>query len=278
MVGNGFAPGEDVDIFLGSIAGPTVTADGVGEIGYGAPYVEIEVPAGHALGPVNIWARGHDSGRHAVRVFHVRTWNPVDLYTYDQHDDSTFWLHPGDNPTWNSPDIQLYDQAGNPVASNNLSYGERYTVRVQVRNLEPFDADQAKVVFQWRDFGAGGPWDEFQTTAVDVPRNPPGLAEASAEFTPSATGHLCIKATLEHMEDTKLTNNEGQENLHVGYTSSPAEVCFAVWNLGEFSAPVFVEVRQLIEPKMQEEERLWPTWVKHPDLRVLEPGERERYA
>lgn len=274
VVGNGFAAGEQVDLLLGGAPATTAIASAAGDFGYAAPFVEITVPMGYALGPVTVEAHGRTSGRGAVRVFRVRGMNPVNLYTYDQDARSTWWLHPGDNPTWNSPDIQLYDQLGNPVASNNLVFGELYDVRVNVRNLELFDADQAKVVFHWRDYGAGGPWNDFETVTVDVPRNPPGLVEVTAEFSPPATGHVCIKASIEHIEDTDLTNNEGQENLHIGYTSSPAEVCFVVWNTAKFAAPVYVEVRQLIPPKMQGEERLWPVWVKHPVPQILQPGDR----
>jgi hypothetical protein len=272
VTGDDFMPGEDVNLLFDGRDVGTATANASGEFGYGSPPVEIEVPAGQALGLVNVEAYGATSGRYAVRVFQVRGANPVDLYTYDQHDSSTWWLHPGDNPTWNSPDIQLYDDSGNEVASNNLVLGERYTVRVNVRNSAAFDAERAKVIFRWRDYGAGGPWDVFEDTTVDVPADPPGLEEARAEFSPGATGHLCIKATIEHIEDTNTSNNEGQENLHVGFSSSPAEVCFAVWNLTKHAAPVYVEVRQLIPPWMQEEERLWPAWVRHPDPQVLQPG------
>ena len=274
VVGNGFGGGEQVSLHFDGGAAGTATADGGGSFGYAAPFVEMTVPAGQALGPVNVEGQGQTSGRYALRIFRVRGQNPVDLYTYAQDDHNTWWLHPGDNPTWDSPDIQLYDQAGNPVDSNNLVFGNTYTVHTNVRNAEAFDAQQAHVVFRWRDYGAGGPWTDFHTVALDVPRNPPGLAEATADFTPVATGHVCIKVTLEHLEDINEGNNEGQENLHIGYTSSPAKVCFAVWNTSKYASPVFVEVRQLVDPKMHGEERLWPTWVDHPRPQILKPDER----
>jgi hypothetical protein len=105
--------------------------------------------------------------------------------------------------------------------------------------------------------------------------NPPGLIIAETTFQPQATGHLCIKAVIEHLEDTTPDNNEGQENLHVGYSSSPTDVCFSIWNLTNEPAPVYLEVRQLIDPsKDRKEQRLWASSIRHPDNQVLQPGER----
>lgn len=33
-------------------------------------------------------------------------------------------------------------------------------------------------------------------------------------------------------------------------------------------------LRQLIAPAQQETERLWETWIKHPDPQLIPPGER----
>jgi hypothetical protein len=221
---------------------------------------------------VNIWAKGQTSGRYATRVFQVRDVNPVDLWTYDQWDDSTWSLHPGDNPTWDSPDIQLYDHTGNPADSNNLTFGETYTVKVNVRNKASFPAAGAKVVFKWENYGAGGPWQTFDTEVVDVPAGPNALKVAETTYSPQATGHLCLKVELEHIEDTKPQNNAGQENLHVGYTSSPAKVSFLVWNQTKEAMPVHFEVRQLIDPKRYKKERLWATDIQHPTPQFLAPG------
>jgi hypothetical protein len=141
---------------------------------------------------------------------------------------------------WNSPDIQLYDAAGNPVASNNLTAGTTYDVKVRVRNDTAFQANQAKVVFRWANFGVGGPFTDFHTDTLDVP---PGGVDAEAPFTPGSTGHLCIVAEINHLEDVNPDNNKGQENLHVGPTSSPAKVCFLIWNLTKEPAAVYLEVR-----------------------------------
>lgn len=50
-------------------------------------------------------------------------------------------------------------------------------------------------------------------------------------------------------------------------------MCFEVYNRTEKSAPVHLEVRQLIPPKRQKKDQLWATWVEHPDPQILNPGE-----
>lgn len=274
--GKGFQAGESIDLYFDDqLWLVTPVANAAGEFGQGLPTVDITVPTPYPHRLVNILAYGKTSKRYAARVFQVRDKNPVDLWTYDQHDESTWSIHVGDNPTWNSPDIQLYDKSGNPVASNNLVFGETYTVKVNIRNKTAFAAPQAKVVFKWRNYGAGGPWELFHpdaTALINVPANPPGIATAQNDFTPPATGHLCIKMEIEHVEDTKPSNNQGQENLHVGYSSSPTRICFLVWNLSNKPAPVHLEVRQLIQPGQEQKERLWATWVNHPDPQILQPN------
>jgi hypothetical protein len=81
-------------------------------------------------------------------------------------------------------------------------------------------------------------------------------------------------AEIYHVEDITPNNNRGQENLHVGPTSSPAKVCFLIWNQTKRPAAVFLEVRQLIRPDQIDRERLWATQVVHPDPQVLQPGDR----
>ncbi len=272
--GIGFQAGETVDLHFGTASPATAVADAAGQFGQATPTIDLTVPAGYTHGLVNVWAKGQTSGRYAWRVFQVRDVNPVDLWTYDQWDSSTWSLHPGDNPTWDSPDIQLYDHNGNPADSNNLTFGETYTVKVNVRNKANFPAPGAQVVFKWENYGAGGPWQTFDTKAVDVPAGPNALKVAEATYTPQATGHLCLKVELEHLEDTKPQNNAGQENLHVGYTSSPAKVSFMVWNQTKGAVPVHLEVRQLIDPKQYKKERLWATEITHPDPQILAPGAR----
>jgi hypothetical protein len=268
--GQDFSGSENVDIYFGSQLVKTVAAQG-GSFGQIGADVDIQVASPHQLGPMNVMLVGQQSGRYAVEVFQVRSKNPVDLWTYSQLDSSTWGLNPGGgNPIWDNPEIQLYEGA-NMVNSNNLVVGHTYTMKVKVHNDTAFTANQAKVVFRWANFGIGGPWYDFHTVALNVP---PGGATAEAPFTPGQTGHVCVLAEIYHTEDITPSNNQGQENLHVGPTSSPAKVCFLVWNRTKKPAAVYLEVRQLIKPDKIGKERLWATKVIHPDPQVLQPGER----
>jgi hypothetical protein len=257
-----------VDIYFGSQLIKTVSAQG-GSFGAAPSTVDYTIPTPCAHGLVNVTARGQTSGRSAVDVFQVRDKNPVDLWTYCQWDSSTWGGAAG--PVWNSPDIQLYDTNNNPVDSNNLTVGQQYTVKTKIHNNTSFQANQAKVTFRWENYGMGGPWNDFHVDTINVPA---AGATAQASFTPPATGHLCLQAEVYHLEDTTPSNNVGQENLHVGPTSSPTKVNFIVWNPTDKPAAAYLEVRQMIKPAEQDKERLWATWIVHPDPQVLQPRGR----
>lgn len=272
VAGCGFSGSEDVEVRFGSEPPVLVTTTAVGEFGQTVPGFELRVPAGHVHGLVNVTAAGVTSQRRAVRVFHVRDKNPVDPWLYDQWNSATWSVHPGDNPTWHNPDIQLYDSSGRPVDSSNLEVGQRYSVRATVRNAAGFDAENVTVVYRWENYGAGGPWQAFAVPSVVVDAPASGTTTADNEFLPFVTGHVCVLVTLEHPEDVDLTNNSGQENLHVGYAGSPAEACFTVWNRTKTAAPVHFEVRQLFGA--DEQRILWESRVKHPEPQILESGDR----
>jgi hypothetical protein len=260
-----------VDIYLGSSNVKTQAATG-GSFGQaGVEDVDIQIPATYPLGPVNVMAKGQTApdNRYAVDVFQVHKGNPIDLYLYSQWDASTWGLHPGDNPTWNTPDIQLYDTAGNPVASNNLVATREYTIKVKVHNDTNFDAENVKVNLKWAHFGAGQPssaWTSIMPTPeVDVPRA--STREAEATWVAPGTGHICIVAEIYHVEDINSANNKGQENCHIGPTSSPARVPFQIWNPTDKPAAMFLEVRQLTPYQP-----VWKTTVEHPDPQIVPPG------
>jgi hypothetical protein len=238
--------------------------------------VDITVPAGHDLGPVNVVATGQTSTRYGVDVFRVRSQNPIDLYTYDQWDSSTWTLHPGNNPTWDNPSIRLYDAANNLVASNNLTAGTTYTVRVDVHNDTDFNATHTKVTFKWANFGLGQPpevWTAIGTPVeLDVPAH--SVTPAETHWTTPGTGHLCVMVEIYHIEDINTDNNAGQENCHVGPTASPAEIRFEVWNPTKEPQMLYLELRQLPGTGTQEVSRLWGSAVIHPDPQLLMPGER----
>jgi hypothetical protein len=269
--GQGFVAGEPVTLEFDGMALPSSPLT--------APLFASFLVPQHELGFVNVMAKGENSKKVAWAVFHVRPVIGVDLWTYDQHNKDT-WPDAEDGPTWNSPDIDLYDKNGNWTPSDALQLNETYTVKVKVHNNTDIAAKAVKVTMYWENFGAGGPWQLFDKQPDPIDQidkgapGAPGTGIALAEFTPSQTGHLCIKAVIEHAEDISSDNNEGQENLSVGPASSPADFGFWVWNPTHQDAAVHLEVRQLIPPGQQKEARLWgSTIIKHPDPQILKPGE-----
>jgi hypothetical protein len=272
VVGGRDFQGEPVQILFDSQVVTTTTATG-GQFGQaGTQDVVITVPASQALGPVNVLAHGQSSDRYAVDVFSVRSANPIDLYTYSQWDSSTWNMTPGSDPVWDSPDIQVYD-GGTPIASNNLSAGHNYTFKAKIHNDTGFKAENVVVTFQWANFGVGQErvWQVAGTDTLDVLAHSAPQAEIS--WAPPDTGHLCMKIEIYHVEDINEDNNEGQENLHVGPTSSPAEVTFMIYNPTERPVAVYLEVRQLLTRGEEQQEPLWAVWIRHPDPQIIGPGE-----
>ncbi|UCE73701.1 MAG: hypothetical protein JSV56_11845 [Methanomassiliicoccales archaeon] len=239
----------------------------------GAADVKFKVPSPYPLGPVNILTHGQNPDLYAIDVFHVRSANPVDLYTYSQKDSSTWHLHSsGDNPTWDNPEIQLYE-SNKPVDSNNLKTSGIYTIKANIYNRSKYAAKNVRVTFKWADYGVGQPlWNAIKTVTLDVSANSKSVAELSG-WTPPRTGHVCIIAEIYHIEDIKTSDNIGQENLHIGPSSSPAQVRFLVYNPTNKPASVNLELRQFIKSGQEEEEKLWPSWIRHPDPQVIPPGD-----
>ncbi|MCB9288810.1 MAG: hypothetical protein H6560_15995 [Lewinellaceae bacterium] len=272
--GHYFSGNETVDVFFNNQlkSSPAASGGNFGQIGND---LAVNVPSPHPLGPVNILAFGNTSERYAVDVFQVRAANPIDLYIYSQWDPSTHFLHTGDNPTWNNPEIQLYE-SGTPVESNNLEAGHTYTIEAKIYNDTDFDAEDVKVTFKWADFGIGHPdkvWNFIDTDEIDVGKH--SNAKAEAEWSPT-TGHLCIIAEIYHVEDINEANNRGQENCHIGPTSSPAIVPFTVWNPTEEPAYIFLELRQL-SGFGEQEPQIWASRINHPDPQLILPGMRSTF-
>jgi hypothetical protein len=272
--GQNFSGGETVDLIFGSEA-PVTTAATAGSFGQvGTADVNLQVPATHALGPVNVIAHGQTSNRYGVDVFQVRSAHPIDLYTYDQWDSSTWHLHAGDNPIWNNPEIQLYDSTGNPVESNNLTVGHTYTIKAKIHNDTDFRANNVTVTFKWANFGMGQSerdWQEIDVDALDIPAH--FTEEAEVSWAPPSTGHLCIMVQIYHIEDINENNNMGQENTHVGPTSSPAKVPFQLGNPTKEPGYVHLELRQ-IRSTGEQKDFLWESWIRQPDPQLLSPGEK----
>lgn len=262
---------ENVEIYFDNQLVRTVTASG-GSFGQsGVEDISVTIPNNISKGRHNVILKGANSGKYAVDVFHVRDPNPVDLFLYSQWDPSTYYLHNGDNPTWNNPDIYLTDINNNPVGSNNLVVGNQYNIYATIRNNSSFVANNATITFKLANFGsAQRTWTNISTNTVNVPAN--GNASAQVQWVPPITGHLCILAEIYHNEDTNGANNAGQENCHVGPTSSPLSVTFSVRNPSDVARALHYEVRQLTPAGERKKSILWNTTIKHPDPQVLQPG------
>lgn len=274
--GRNFSGTEHVDLTFDNAAPVTATA-AAGSFGQaGTTDVNLQVPAAQDPGPVNVVAYGRTSNRYGVDVFQVRSANPIDLYTYDQWDNTTWHLHPGDNPVWNNPEIQLYDDTGNPVESNNLTVGHTYTIKAKIHNDTDFRADSVQVTFKWANFGLGQSerdWQEIDIDTLDIPAH--RTEEAEVRWAPPGTGHLCIAVQIYHIEDINENNNKGQENTHVGPTSSPARVPFLVGNPTKEPGFVHLELRQ-VRSTSEQKGLLWESWIRQPDPQLLAPGEKRK--
>ncbi len=239
---------------------------------------DINTPSLHDLGPVNVIAQGKSSNRYGVDVFWVRKQNPIDLYLYDQWDNTTWFLYSGtENPTWDNPSIQLYDGA-NPVSSNNLTQGHTYRINVTVYNSTGYIAQKTKVTFKWTNFGMGQPPDVWTIITpspieIDLPAN--GSATAEINWTPTLTGHTCLQVEIYHIEEINTNNNLGQENCDVGPTSSPAKVEFTLWNPTKRPQMIYLDLRQISDSINQKIPLiLWESQIIHPDPQLLQPGEK----
>jgi len=263
LEGNNFDDSEDVAIYFGGVT-PDTTVTATGGSFTLDPFT---VPAGD-VGPVNVVAVGQTSGRTAVTLFRRLPDQPLpDPYLYCQWDPSTWHLNPaGGDPRWNNPDIQLFETAtGNPVASDDLTVGVNYTVRVTLHNDATVDATDTEVTFQWAFWGAGQKtWYLFGTDKVTVPAG--GTAMAEATWAPSITGHTCIVVTIHHPWDEDLNNNKGQENTHVHPVASPGEITFTLNNPTDTSALIYLEARQVGEGS------LWPAQIKRNYPQIQGPG------
>jgi len=280
-----FSATEDVEIRFDGTLLDTKTTNAQGQFGQvNVENYPLTVPAAQDLGPANILAYGSNSNRYAVDVFQVRTANPIDLYTYCQWDSTTWHLHSQGQRVWDNPEIQLYDSGGNPVASNNLQVGRNYTIKAKIHNDTAHNAQAVKVTFKWANFGVGQPdrvWDQINgIVSIDVPAHQ--VREAQVPWSPPSTGHSCILVEIDHVEDINTSNNRGQENCHVGPTSSPAVVDFEIWNPSKKPAMVFLELRQLMPRPDGTDEGLsrlvWPSSLKHPDPQLIPPGRNRKAA
>ncbi|MCW4054171.1 MAG: C25 family cysteine peptidase [Candidatus Bathyarchaeota archaeon] len=266
LQGSNFDGDESVDIYFGG-SSPEKTVNAVG----GSFTETLTVPPG-AIGPVNVIAVGA-SGRRGVDLFRRLPDQPLpDPYTYCQWDTSTYHLNSeGGNPRWNSPTIQLYEAAsGNPVASNDLRVGTTYTVEAIVHNDKTVPATDTLVTFEWASWGGGQTdWEYMGEDTITVLANG-GQEVAEVNWTPSVTGHTCIRASIYHPWDENTDNNLGQENTHVHPVASPGEITFTFVNPTRETALIYLEAKQVGT------DTLWPVRIEREYPQIQIPGENKQ--
>ena len=240
----GFEGTENIRLFFGP--------DEVASVARGdLPTVTRNIPSG-LEGYVNVMAIDDDE----VALFLLKRYVNVpgpDPYIYSQWDSSTWHLNPlGEFVTYNNPSIKIYQDIGGVetfVDSGDLVQGTAYEVHVNVSNRQTVVALNVEVTVTWAPFGGGGDW-----VNVDPTDNPTIIPLIGAEdwsiakvpWTPTMTGHKCIKASVYHINDENENNNEGQENTDIAPAKSPGESTFRVGNPPDAGADayVFLKVRQ----------------------------------
>ncbi len=264
LQGSNFDDGEIVDVFFGE----GTFSDDHFEATAGSFDEIVTVPAG-PIGPINVRVVGRTSGKYAVAMFRRLPDQPLpDPYTYSQWDSSTWHLNPdGSDPRWNSPTINLYEaNTGNPVASNDLRVGTTYTVKADIYNDATEPATNTEITFEWTNFGTSQTvWNKFGTDTITVPAG--GSETAETNWTPSITGHSCIRITIYHAYDENLNNNKGQENTDVHPVSSPGMINFVVGNPTQQTALVYLDAKQIGGPD------LWAATIERDYPQVQEPGD-----
>lgn len=210
-----------------------------------SPDDTIDIPGGPD-GFANIKANDSDE----VAIFLFKRYDggpPVDPYVYSQHDDTTWHLANG-ILTYDNPCIEIYEVVGTReewIDSNDLIELRNYNVHVTVHNNLDEVISGATVTLAWAMFSMGREWTLINTIPALVPDIPAhGQKEVSIPWAPTIPGHICLNATVFHLNDENLNNNVGQENTDVSVLESPGESWFLVGNPTDEDASVYLEVRQ----------------------------------
>jgi hypothetical protein len=154
--------------------------------------------------------------------------------------------------TWDNPDIQLYepnpaapDGLGAAVASSGLTPNHDYKVQVRIWNGSYHaPAPGLPVHLSFLSFGASTISTPIAMTNVDLGVKGGAHHPAFAVFdwrTPS-TGHYCLQARLDWLDDANPNNNLGQENVEVGVAHSPALFRMALRNQAAVTRRFVIEV------------------------------------
>jgi hypothetical protein len=262
IAGSGFSGSESVNIYFGNTLFVETASSGIFTL-------SDDIPTMTPGDIINIEAVGQSSGRVAVDMFRcLSEADTCDPYIYSQWDSTTWHLNPtGNDPRWNNPEIQLYDVGTwTEVDSNDLLAVNTYTVRATIHNDIDVEATSTVVTFEWADFGGGQrTWNLIGTDTIDVPGL--GTEIAEVDWTPSQTGHQCIKVTIDQYWDERSQNNEGQENCDVSAATSPAEIFFILHNPYQTEELIYLETKHISGRDV------WSATIRREYPQVLGPDE-----
>ena len=216
----------------------------------GATSITLSVPKGRD-GFANI--KANDSDEVAIVLFkRYQGGSPVDPYVYCQRDRST-WHLADDRLTYDNPSIEVWEVISTTeqtyVDSNNLEQWKNYMVHVNVTNNMPVEIVGATVTLSWAMFSAGREWHIInQQPAVVDPIEPLKWKVVEIPWYTAITGHICLNATVHHLNDINLRNNFGQENTDVAPLTASSPITggslISIGNPTSSPKYVFLDVRQ----------------------------------
>ena len=189
------------------------------------------VPTGN-LGPINVIANQSD-GRTATTVFYRLPNVDIDVFVHR-------WS------SYDNPCISFYpvtdDGIGSETDSQQIEINQEYEVHVTVYNDGCDDAEETDVRLSYAHFGAGFTWLPGEKDIITV--NGYGENTAKISWTPTITGHTCVRIKVFHDYDLDLGNNIGQVNAEVIFVQSPGNVNFHVRNPENTTQYMYLELRQ----------------------------------
>lgn len=152
-----------------------------------------------------------------------------DPYIYSQE-----WLMKrGFAVTWENPDFTIFDMSGNVVGSSELAPATTYRIEITIHNTSPMAALNTKVHLTIHPFGiqTGAIWGSA-TNTLDIP----AVGFNRTDFTwdtPNDTGHICLIATIFHIDDANPLNNVGQHNADIIRGGDTKKLSFKMQNLSK---------------------------------------------
>ena len=117
--------------------------------------------------------------------------------------------------TWQNPDFTIFDMSGNEVASNKLKPKTKYRIEIVIHNSSPMAALDTNVSLTIHPFGiqTGIIWGS-STNLLDIPPIGSNITEFFWD-SPDQIGHICLRATIFHIDDANPMNNVGQHNTNI---------------------------------------------------------------